>query len=272
MNIPEVAVGGGIGRETAKKPPVIGEGQVAVVDGKLKYSYNVLSTVPLTRTEVMYSIGVPGDWTGRTWHRIPAARVGTSTVFQSEIPVYDPVLPCYVVAQVETESLGASANLPIFIDPVALGIKTANSIYPHMLLDFEDKDDIYVPSGQVNYVADAPEGKVAARITPFGDGTIQFLNIEPVFWKNASEIRFFLKGDGRRGPVDIYLVYDTTYFLYYEKQNYTKVTLVAENAIFPAGWKEYVVPLKNVKNAQQLDSLFFVPGNRDLYIDGLRWQ
>lgn len=261
------------------KPPTVDPGQLSVKNGRLIYTFNVASTVPLTNVEVMYTYGKPGHWVGRTWHRKTATKGGANS-YSCEIPLYDPITPLYAVAQVETKDMGASANLPQYIDPAQLGITASTAAYPNMLFNFEDKDDLYITTAtapdSVAFINEAPEGKVAAKIKPFDDGTVHFLYIEPSFWKNARELRFYLKGDGKKGPVDLYLVYDTAYYLDFERGNYTKITLVPESAIFEASWKEYVVPLKDVKNADQIDSLFFDVGTReaksDLLIDAIRWQ
>jgi len=251
-------------------PPKVTDGTVSTRAGHLIYTFSAKAGQPIDYAEVMYSFGKPGHWTGRTWHRKAATK--TATGYEFEIPVYDPAIPCYAVAQIETKDFGGIANMVQFIEPAKFGITQPTAIYPKMLFDFEDGSDLYIPEGTVGFTNDAPEGKQAASIKPFQDGTVQFLNIEPFFWTGAKELRFFLKGDDKPGPVNVYLVYDTSYWLDNERKNYTKVTLVPDDKVFPGAWKEYSVSLDTVTNADKIDCLFFEVGNRPLLIDAIRWQ
>jgi hypothetical protein len=250
-------------------PPKITDGTVAVRDGKLWYSFRVGATQAIQRVELLYSYGQPGHWTGRTWHRAPAVKRGIQ--YECEIPVYNPAVPCYAVAQIETAEYGGTANTPQLIEPAKLGI-TEGIAYPTMLMDFEDASDLYIAAGTPTFIADAPQGKRAASIKPFHDGTVHLLNLEAFLWKNPQELRFYLKGDGKPGPVDVYLVYDTGYWLDHERKNYTKIPLVAEDEVFAAEWKEYTIPLDVVMDLEHVDSLFFQLGTRPLLIDGIRWK
>jgi len=252
--------------------PKVAEGSVAVRDGHLIYSFHVNTLQPTQYVEVLYSYGKPGHWTGRTWHRDKAKKVGLQ--YECEIPVYNPDVPLYAVAQIEVADYGGVANTPQFIDPRKLGLTQASATYPKSLMDFEDKDtfDLYIANGTPTQVPNGPQGKFAASIVPFHDGTIQFLGLEPFLWDHPTELHMFLKGDGKPGPLDVYLAYDTSYWLDHQRKNYAKITLVNAEETFSAEWKEYVIPLDVVDNLEKIDSMFFDMGTRTLLIDDIRWK
>jgi len=246
--------------------PVVHPGAATARNGHLVYTFSATSDEQPTHVEVLYSYGKPGRWVGRTWHRKTATKTAVNH-YECTIPVYDPAIPLFAVAQLETQNIGVMANLPQYIEPANLGVTQADAIYPHLLLDFEDKSDLYITEGTPSFIADAPQGKVAAAITPFADGTVQLVNIEPFFWKNAKELRFYLKGDGKPGPVDLFFSSDRNYW------DYAKVSLVLPEVNFDEGWKEYSVPLDAIANLDEVTTLVFaIPGRQMLYIDAVRWQ
>ncbi|MEI6519723.1 MAG: hypothetical protein WCO98_06750 [bacterium] len=254
-------------------PPKITEGTVANRNGHIFYTFKTDTTFPILNSEVMYSYGKPGHWQGRTWHRIPATKIDISNSYECEIPVYNQAVPFYCLAQYETKDFGGIANGPQYVEPDKLGIRRANADYPKMLINFEDKSDLYIAHGIPTFVAgDAAEGTTSASIKPSYEGTVQFLNIEPFLWKNPREILFFLKGDGQPGPINVYLTYNTLYWLDIPSKNYKKYTLVPEGKVFPNKWTEYTLSLYNIENLDISDALFFDMGDRTLNIDGIRWR
>jgi dienelactone hydrolase len=251
--------------------PEVNEGQVVNEGGKLVYKFTIDSKEKPTRAEVMYSVGPAGNWTGRTWHRKTATLSGKT--YECELSVYDPGIPLYAVAQIETKSFQASANCPQYIEPSKLGIVSANATYPNMLLDFEDRSDLYFPVGEPTFVNDAASGKVAAQVKPYTDGTLHLANIEPFLWRGAKELRFWLKGDGRPGPINLYLTRDTNYYLDKDNKNFVMLPIVPAGSTFKAGWQEFTIPLNQIPKWQQVDALYFeVPLGRTLTVDGVRWQ
>jgi hypothetical protein len=248
------------------KPANVTDGTLTARAGRLWYSFKVASAKPPTFADVLFSYGKPGHWVGRTWHRVPAVKAGGST-YECEIPVYDPAMPLYALAQIQTDSLGTAAVCPQLLTPQSLGITAPTATYPKMLFDFEEPSDLYVQVGRPAFVPDAPMGKMAAAIAPFADGTVQLLNIEPFFWKGAKELRFKLKGDGNPGPVEVYFAADRGYW------DFPRVTLVAPEATFEAGWNDYSIPLDGFVDLAELNCLVFVvPGRQTLLIDGVRWE
>lgn len=251
------------------KPPGISSGLVTAKDGKLIYAFAHNSTEQLLHAEVMYSYGKPGDWTGRTWHRAEATKVGTR--YEYSIPVYNPSVPLYAVAQYETKNFGCIANTPQYIEPSKLGITTANAVYPNTLFDFEDKSDLYVSVGSISFVT-GQAGVAAAKIKPFQDGTVKLMNIEPFLWTNPKELRFWLYGDGKPGPLTLYMTCESSYWLDHERRYYTKIPILSASATMTAGWHEYVIPLSMVRNLKLVDALFFDVGRRELIIDSISWR
>jgi dienelactone hydrolase len=255
------------------KTASVSEGTVDGSKGKLVYSFDIESSEKPERAEILYSVGAPGNWTGRTWHRKTAVLSGGNYV--AELPVYDPDVPLYAVAQIETKSFRASANCPQLIEPRRLGISAPTASYPNMLLDFEDKSDLYVSIGTPKFVADptAPSGKVVAQITPFTDGTLHLANIEPFLWKNGKTLSFWLKGDGKPGPVSLYLTRSTNYYLDKDNNNFVKLPIVPAGQTFKAGWQEFQIPLDKIPQMNKVDALYFeLPTGRTLTIDAVRWQ
>jgi len=248
----------GGGEKTTK----IGEGAFEAKGGKLYYKYFVESNVTLARTEVLYSYGGPGHWTGRTWHRAPTT-LDPVNGYIAEIPVYDPAIPVYVVGQVEDKVTKCVGNKPQLYIPKDGGIPTATAAYPSMLMDFEDQSDLYFGSGDPEFVGDAHEGQFAASVTPFADGTIHIMNIEPVFWKGKTELHFWLKGDGGSGPLTLYLMRDSDYYFDEDllKGRYSTITIVGANEVFENGWHEYAIPLAKIRDINKVDSLWFKTGS-----------
>jgi len=246
--------------------PKVHDGNLSVRDGHLIYSFDIQSAETPIYADVLFSYGKPGHWTGRAWHREAAKNVKPGS-YEYEIPIYDPQVPLYAVAQVQTKNIGVMANLPQYIEPAKLGFYKADTQYPHMLLDFEDMSDLYIPVGTPAFVNDAPHGKVSAAITPYADGTVQLVNIEPIFWKGAKELHFFLKGDGKPGPLDLFFSSQREYW--YDP----KVNLVLPENNFETGWKEYVVPLDTIANLDDVSTLVFsLPGRMILNIDAVSWK
>ncbi|OPZ83273.1 MAG: PhoPQ-activated pathogenicity-related protein [bacterium ADurb.Bin429] len=246
--------------------PVVHDGTVSVKEGQFIYQFTVTSSEQPKYADVFYSYGEPGRWVGRTWHRGAATKVAHG-IYALAIPIYDPAVPLYAAAQIETNTIGVMANIPQYFEPVKLGISRANAVYPHMLHDFEEVNDLYIPVGTARYDADAPQGKFAAAITPFADGTVQLVNVEPFLWKGAKELRFYLKGDGKPGPVDLYVTNDRNYW------DFPKITLVQPEEPFAEGWHEYAVPLDAIANLSEMTTLVFTAQYRQvIYIDAVRWQ
>ncbi len=251
------------------KPPAMSAGLVTAKEGKLIYAFAHNSPEVPIYAEVLYSYGKPGNWTGRTWHRAGAKKTGDR--YECSIPVYNPAIPLFAVAQIETKQFGSVANTPQFIDPAKLGITAANAVYPNMLFDFEDKSDLYISVGSVGFVT-GQAGKAAAKIKPFQDGTVKLMNIEPFLWNNPKELRFWLYGDGKPGPLTLYMTCETSYWLDHERRYYTKIPILSDTATMSVGWHEYVIPLSMVRNLKLVDSLFFDVGKRELIIDSISWR
>ncbi|AIE85137.1 hypothetical protein [Fimbriimonas ginsengisoli] len=252
------------------KTPTVNQGAFEVKDGKLLYKYYIEGSENPTRAEVMYSYGNPGHWIGRTWHRIPAV-LDPKQGYVAEIPVYDPDVPVYVLGQIETKSFKASGNCPDLYIPKAGGITAPNATYPTMLMDFEDRDDLYFGRGIPEFVGKAAQGQYCASVEPFEDGTVHLLNIEPFLWKDAKELHFFLKGDGKPGPLTLYLVRNSQYALNKDdKSSYSAISIVGPTETFAEGWHEYAIPLDKVRDLKRVDSLWFDCPGRNLVIDGVQ--
>ena len=251
------------------KPPSISSGLVTAKSGQLVYAFAHNATDELLHAEVLYSYGKPGDWTGRTWHRSEAVKKGDR--YEFNIPVYDPSVPLYAVAQIESKQFGCIANTPQLIQPQKLGITEATAQYPQMLFDFEDKSDLYISVGSISFVT-GQAGAAAAKIKPFQDGTIKLMNIEPFLWNNPKELHFWLYGDGQQAPLTLYLTCNSSYWLDHERKFYTKIPIVAADATMPVGWHEYVIPLNLVRNLKLVDAMFFDVGKRELIIDSVSWR
>ena len=246
------------------KPSTVGEGSIKQVDGKLVYSCSVDSKAPLTHADLLLSYGSEGNWLGRTWHRLPLAKQGDS--ISCEIPVYDPTVPFYAIAQIETQKFGAVANGPQFADPHLLGISKSNAEYPGTLFDPSLKDDLYIRVGAVEWSADGPDPSGSAIVTPGPEGTITFQNVDGAFWSGKKSLSIWLKGDGKPGPIRAYLVRQPNYYLEVERKNYATIDLVPAGSNFAAGWNEYSIPLSKVSNLGQMSSLFFDSQKRKLQI------
>lgn len=246
--------------------PDVMDGTLSDKDGKLIYSFSTNAPVAqVTYADVMYSFGKPGMWTSRTWHRTPATR-GENGEYHCEIPIVDISMPFYVVAQIETRDIGNVANTPQFVEPDKY-IKQATAIYPRMLVDFESKDDLYVPEGSVRFTTDAAEGKAAAMITPFDDGTIHIVNIETAVRAGAKELCIYLKGDGKVNTVTAFLSDDRDFW------KFPPVATIINHQVFPASWKLYHIPLTGLKPEAKIYRLVLKIDNPfEVGVDGLFWQ
>ena len=246
------------------KPTTVGEGVVKTTDGRVTYTCPVDSKVPLTHAELLVSYGKPGDWLARSWHRLPMTQQGET--LSIEIPVFDPSVPCCVIAQIESEKFGVVANGPQWIDPQVLGLSKPNAGYPNELFNPTAKDDLYLRVGTVEWSSDGPSGKGSAIISPGPEGTITFQNIDGVLWKGKKTLSIWLKGEGKPGPIRAYLTYDSNYYLEVERKNYTAIELIAAGTPFAAEWREYSIPLDKVTHLDQVTSLFFDSQKRKLQI------
>ncbi len=244
----------------------VADGTVAVVNGELVYTFTTDYPAQPQYADVIYSYGKPGNWPGRVWHRRAAKKIAPGK-YAFSIPVYNPDVPLYALAQIETADAGVVANTPMFIQPAAFGITRSIVVYPKMLLDFEDKDDLYIPVGRAQFVAGGISGDTAAMVTPFADGTVHLMNIEPVFWTTPKKLTVYLKGDGLPGGVVAYLSADRDYW------KATPITLVPENGVFPAMWKQYSIPLDGIKDLKTMSTLVIkLTGHQSVLIDGVQWQ
>lgn len=246
------------------KPSTVGEGVVKSTGGKLSYSCSVDSKVPLTHAELLISYGKPGNWVGRTWHRLPMSQLDST--ISCEIPVYDPQIPLYAVAQIETQKFGAIGNGPEFIDPQAQGIVKSNADYPETLFDPSDKDDLYIRVGSIEWSEDGPSGKGSAVVTPGPEGTITFQNVDGALWAGRKSLSIWLKGDGKPGPIRAYLAFDPGPSLDFSRKNYAVIDLVSPDEKFAAEWSEYSIPLGRVPNLSRMSTLFLDPQKRKLQI------
>ena len=248
-----------------EKPPTIGEGIIKNVGGKAIYSCTIDSKYPLAHAEVLVAYGKPGDWMGKTWHRLNLLKQADGT-YQVEIPIYDPSLAFYAIGQINTEVKHDSGNGPIYVTPASLGITAANATYPNLLFDPAEKDDLYIRTGDIEWSADGPEGKGSAIVSPGEEGTITFQNVDGALWQGKKFLDIWLKGDGKPGPITAYLAFHSQYFVELGKGNYTEVTLVPKGGTFKDGWQEFVIHLDQVKNLSQVSQLFFDPNKRKLQI------
>ena len=249
----------------SEKPPTIGEGTISNVGGKAIYSCQIDSKYPLAHAEVLVAYGKPGDWMGKTWHRLNLVKQADNS-YQVEIPIYDPAVPFYAIGQINTTNDHDAGNGPQYITPSSLGITAANATYPNLLFDPADKDDLYIRTGEIEWSADGPEGKGSAIVSPGEEGTITFQNVDGQLWNGKKVLDIWLKGDGQPGPITAYLAFQSQYFVELGKGNYTEVSLVAKGDTFKAGWHEYVIHLDQVKNLNQVSQLFFDPNKRRLQI------
>ena len=245
-------------------PAIINEGNVKREGEKLLYRCTVHSKAPLTHAELLISYGKAGNWLGRTWHRVTL--IPKEDQYVAELPIYDPLVPFYVTAQIETEKFGAIANGPQFVDPQSLGITHSNADYPSVLFDPSQKDDLYIRNGSVEWSSDGPDGKGSAIVSPGMEGTINFQNIDGDLWPGKKSLHIWLKGDGKPGPIRAYLVFSPNYYLEVERKNFTPVDLVPNGATFITGWNEYSIPLSKVQHLDQVSTLFFDTQKRKLQI------
>lgn len=256
--------------------PSISSGKVTVKNSRLVYSCTANQQ---TGASLLVSYGKAGNWTGRNWHRFPMHTQGKQLV--GDIPIYDPAIPMYVIGQISTKGYGERGNVPQFIEPAKVGIKAANSTYPHSLFDGGNPaDETYISTysyyaHQLKFGQPGPTAAIKSAIIPlYWDGMIRMKNIEPMFWKGATEVRMWLKGDGKKlvAPFNVHFAYDSRNLLDKDQQNYTTVAILKAGEVFPATWKEYRIPLKGIGNLSGVDSLFFETGFKPLQIAGLSWH
>ena len=247
-----------------QKPTTLSQGDIVTTTSKLTYHCSVDSKVALTHSELLVSYGTAGNWLGRTWHRFPMTQQGSD--LSAVIPVYDPAIPFYAIAQVETSQFGAIANGPQYLVPQKLGISQPSESYPSVLFDPAEKDDLYLRNGNPEWNADGPDGKGSVILTPGPEGTIHFQNIDGCLWKGKKSLSIWLKGDDKPGPIRAYLAYSPNYYLEVERHNYAPVDLVANGAKFSAGWNEYSIPLSKVGHVDEVSTLFFDTQKRKLQL------
>lgn len=108
--------------------PSIKNGTISAVGGKLVYTCQANGQ---TGAFLLVSYGKPGNWQGRTWHRVPIKATGST--MSGIVPIYDPKVPLYVMAQLKTKGFGERGNPPIYVEPTKLGISQAYSTYPHLI-------------------------------------------------------------------------------------------------------------------------------------------
>lgn len=182
-------------------PPTISEGAVSKVNGKLRYTCEATEQ---TSMAVLVSYGKPGNWSGRTWHRM--AMKPDQGKFVADIPVYDPEMPVYIMGQVKAARFGVTANAPLLVSPSTVGITEATDVFPSDLLR---TDDLYVATGTIAAGPAGPMGKLSARILPHWNGTIRLKNVQPVLWKGAKELVVTVKGDGAPAPLNVYFAVES---------------------------------------------------------------
>lgn len=249
--------------------PTVSEGKLAVVNNKLTYNFRFTSEEVPQYIDVYYSYVTVNKLEACVWHRTPAVKQADGS-YQTNLPCYDPDQQLMVYGQVQTKTIGASANTPQIIKPSDLGITAAYSLYPKMLINAESGDDIYVSeSSSVEVVSGAPEGKRAFMITPFIDNTVQLFNFETQMWKGATEIHMMLKGDGKPGPVDVFFAADREFW------QSKPFTLVPKGSVFSSTWTDYKIPLSAIPNLNTFRFLVFDFRTRPdiiLGVDAVRWQ
>jgi len=246
------------------KPPVVGEGSLTVDQGHLKYTCSWESKEVPRHAELLVSYGKPGDWLARTWHRLPMNAQGSG--FSADLPIYDPSVPVYAIAQVETATFGAIANSPQFIEPKGLGISASSASYPEVLFAPSLKDDLYLRGGSVEWSADGPNGHGSAIVAPAAEGMVHFQNVDGDLWAGKKTLNIWLKGDGKPGPIRAYLTYSPNYYLEVERKNYTAVDLVPTGSTFAAAWNEYSIPLAKVGHLREVSTLFIDSSHRKLQL------
>lgn len=245
-------------------PPTIGPGSVAKVNGKLRYT---CTATEQTSMAVLVSYGKPGNWSGRTWQRLPMKP--DQGKFVADIPVYDPEMPIYIFGQVKASRFGITANAPLLVSPTTVGIDAPTDVFPTELLRM---DDLFVSTGTMGTVPNGPGGKLSARILPHWDGKIRLRNIQPALWKNAKELVVTVKGDGSPARLNVYFAVESRDELDTERENYTMVPLLKEGETLGTEWRQIVIPLDQVFDLDRVDSLFFETGGKPLQIASLAWR
>ncbi|AIE85140.1 hypothetical protein [Fimbriimonas ginsengisoli] len=257
-----------------KDAPSIGSGAVSAVNGKVRYSCTADGQ---TSAYLLVSYGKPGNWTGRNWHRIPMKANGA--VVSADVPIYDAKVPFYAIAQIGTRAYGDRGNVPIFVEPAKLGVTSSNATYPHEIFTGSADDEIYLATyGYYDkgllFDQPGPAGMKAATVPVYWDGMVRIKNVEPAFWRGATEVVVWLKGQGQKlkAPLNAYLAYESQNSLDRDQVNFTPVTLLKIGDTFPATWKQYRIPLKGVANLPAVDSIFFDTDFKPLQIAGLSWR
>lgn len=245
-------------------PPTIGPGSVSKVNGKLRYA---CTATEQTSMAVLVSYGKPGNWSGRTWQRLPMKP--DQGKFVADIPVYDPAIPIYIFGQVKSPRFGVTANAPLLVSPSAVGFDAATDVFPTELLRM---DDLYVSTGTMGTVPGGPGGKLSARILPHWSGWIRLKNVQPVLWKNAKELVVTVKGDGSLTNLNVYFAVESRDEPDRERENYTMVPLLKEGESLGNEWRQIVIPLDRIFDLDRVDSLFFETGGKPLQIAGLSWR
>lgn len=130
------------------------------------------------------------------------------------------------------------------------------------------------PGNEPKFGLPGKKGFPSAILPVYWTAYVRLLNIEPIFWNGAKEIRVLAKGDGTASaePVYAYLASQSSNKLDTEQQNYATFTLVPTGEIFPAEWKEYVIPLKGLGSLAQFDSLFFQTRLKPIQIASVSWH
>lgn len=251
------------------EPPSISEGKVTNVNGHVRY---YCTANGLTSAYILVSYGEPGNWTGRNWHRIPLRSSGAGLA--AEVPIYDPKVPFYVIGQIHSKQFGERGNTPVYVNPADLKITEATAQYPHTLFSGVASDEINVGTYDfyknngvgIQFGLPGPEGGKSAIIPSFWDGNVRIKNIEPRFWKGATYLDIWIKGDGKKNTesFNIYLAYDSHRQLDFDQQNFTTKTVWAAGVVRPAQWTKVTIPIKEIGNLQRVDSIFFHTGLRGL--------
>lgn len=247
--------------------PEIQEGNLEVADGKLRYACVAKGT---TAVNALVSYGAEGNWFGRTWSRIPMKL--TDGKYTADIPVYRRDLPVYVLAQGDTNGFGTIGNTPKAVSPTEVGV-TTESEFPHTLLSFRPADDLYISTGSALYGVAGPDAATpAARILPRWDGMVRLRNVQPILWKDAKEVSFWLQGNGTPGPLNVYFGVESRDSIDTDTQNFTMLPLLKDGEVLGTTWRKFTISLDQVYDRDRVDSLFFATGGKPLVIAGLSWR
>lgn len=242
--------------------------QMVASEGKIYVNFSLTGEGTPIFTELLYSYGAPGQWSGRSWHRVPAEMVEENK-YQAVIPQFAPISPIMAVALVESKAQGMVVSSPLLIQPEQLGLGAENSLltpYPMNLQNFEDQSDMSIINGSVEFSTDSAEGFYAAKVTPGADGTFRLL-CEAQFWANAKTLSFSLKGDGKPGPVVLTFLPGDFPAANPKDVRSTQIVLVPAFKLFPNEWNSYKVALNKVANLSKIRAISFSVGNRPVQLD-----